>query len=59
LELRLEKVGKTVFSITPSWKDKCILLTWGSHTEVPNIVWVKVTCIKLGWPFIKTVKFFT
>ncbi len=44
------KIGPPVFSITPSWKDKAIILGWAAKTDLANVIWHRIVVLKLGWP---------
>ena len=44
------KIGPPVFRITPSWKDKAVILGWAAETELVNVIWHRIFVLRLGWP---------
>ena len=51
--------GPVSFGADFYWREATIVLGWVAETSAPNMVWMRIISIKLGWPPVRWVTAFT
>jgi len=53
------EVGRTVFQVGILSQDRAVALHWMGMTGLRNIIWQRFVWLRLRWPPVKTVSYFT